>query len=83
MLAWLIWILVVVVAAVLLTWVVLIGVVVVGGMAGDELCPRCGLSFRISYRDRFFDDHLDPRYRSRARDRCLKCGWRRSDDGRA
>jgi hypothetical protein len=75
-LAWLFLILALVVAAVLLVWMLVIGVVVVGGVASTELCPRCGVSLGIDHRDRF----LDPRHHSRAKNRCLRCGWRRSDD---
>jgi hypothetical protein len=82
-LVWLLWLLcllALVVAAVLLVWALLIGVVVVGGMASTELCPRCGLSLGITESDRFLDDHLDARYGSGASDSCFQCGWRRSDD---
>jgi len=79
-LAWLFWLLVIIVAAVLLLWAFVIGVVVLGGAASTDLCPRCGLSLGITERDRVLEHQIDPRYRSRAWDRCLKCGWRRGED---
>jgi hypothetical protein len=79
-LVWLFWLLALVVGAVLLIWALLIAVVVVGGAASTELCPRCGVSLGITERDRFLDSHLDSRYGSGASDRCTRCGWRRSND---
>jgi predicted RNA-binding Zn-ribbon protein involved in translation (DUF1610 family) len=78
-LVWLFWILVLVVAAVLVIWTLLIGVVVIGGMASSELCPRCGVSLGITDRDRFLDYYLNPKYNSGAMHSCARCGWRSSD----
>ena len=79
-LAWLFWILVIAMAAVLLMWAFLTAVVVIGGIASTALCPRCGLPFEITDRDGLLYEL--PRYDVGGYDRCSRCGWRRSDDGR-
>lgn len=79
MLGWLLWLLLILGAAIaawLLMWVALIAVVVVGSVGSLDRCPSCGVDLEVSDHDRWLDESFDPKYRSRARAYCRRCGWR-------
>lgn len=77
MLWWLLWAVLVVLAAVLAVWAALIATMVLG-VSERDWCPKCGALLEIDDGERFLRAHLNPKYGSALYDYCQKCGWYRT-----